>query len=122
MPNRITAILLVVLAAGCASAPPVPVPAFDGMAENTCLPEAIVVAESFARQGIKAEIIIVRSPTFSHAIVAFLYPAELPLLWVWDVDNRSVQIEADFTNASSIAVAWFKATFRDEIVINAEFI
>ncbi|HTQ99803.1 MAG TPA: hypothetical protein VMH83_07430, partial [Candidatus Acidoferrum sp.] len=89
-------ILAAILTCGCASEPPVHVPDIVGQASNACLPEAILMAESFHKQGIQARILIINTSTFSHAAVVFLYPSNMPALWVWDSTTKSIQVKADF--------------------------
>lgn len=114
-------LLVVILSSGCATEPPVELPAFVGIAANACLPEAILMTESLHKQGIQARIIVIDTPSFSHAAVAYLYPAAAPQLWVWDSTSRSIRIDADFENATLIAKAWLKANLNSETAVHARF-
>jgi hypothetical protein len=120
--KSVAATLFAVLLCGCATAPPVVLPDFIGEAENACLPESIILAESLHKQNIPARILLIRTPTFSHAVVAFIYPVESPSLQVWDVYTRAIKIDADFDNPGSIAVEWLRANIIEGPVISASFL
>lgn len=120
--KAVAATILAVFLCGCGTAPPVALPDFFSQAENACLPESIILAESLHKQNIPARILVIRTPTFSHAVVAFLYPPEAPALQVWDVYSRAIHVDADFNNAANIAVQWLKANLIEGPVISASFL
>jgi hypothetical protein len=112
----------IALLCGCATEPPVAAPSFAGLAENACLPEAIVMTENLRKQGITARILIVNTASFNHAVVVFLFPLDKPLVWVWDADTKSMQVQADFARPEQVARAWFQENLRDETALKASYL
>ena len=120
--KTVAAIIPVMVLCGCMMAPPVAMSDFVGQAENACLPEAIILAETLHKDGIPARILIIKTAASSHAAAAFLFPADMSAVWVWDAYSQSVQIQADFDNPVDVAFEWLKATAREELVLNAAFL
>lgn len=106
----------------CSAVPPVVPADFSGLATNACLPEAIVMSETLHSKGVDSRILIVTTPTYSHAMVVFLYPVEQPKTWVWDADSKSVEIDADFADPRAVAKAWLDATLRESRVLTASYL
>lgn len=122
--RMIIPVALAVLQCACVSSPPLPagIPDFGSLGPNACLPEAILMAESFKKEHIEARILVIKTAQFSHATVVYLYPAGSQILWVWDADSKSLQIKADYQNPVQIARAWLDAIDHTELVLGASFL
>jgi hypothetical protein len=112
----------VLMMGGCESLPPIPLSEFMGRADNACMPEAILLTENFHQQGITAKVLLVTTRTYSHALVAFLYPATKPSVWVWDSNYGVIKLDAPFDDASAIAREWVHANQLDDSVVVAAFL
>lgn len=117
------AINLIFLLSGCmapTTAPPLP--HLEELGSNTCLPEAVIAAESLHKRNIPAKVILISTASFTHAVTVYRYPASKPSLWVWDNTYDLVEVEADFESAVSIAVHWIEKIGRSDVVISATFL
>jgi len=99
--------LFAVLLVGC-QYQPVSEPEVSGKFNNACLPEAAIMTESLKQCGINAEVIIVTEARWSHAVVAFVYPADSEDVWVWDSKYKSIKLDAKWGQTSEIIDAWKK--------------
>lgn len=66
------------------------------------------MTESLIQSGIEAELIIMDELHWSHAVVAFVYPADSKDVWVWDSKYKSIRVQATWGNTSEIISAWKK--------------
>ena len=99
--------LLTIWLVGCQPLP-VSEPEISGKFSNACLPEAAIMTESLIQSGIEAELIIMDELHWSHAVVAFVYPADSKDVWVWDSKYKSIRVQATWGNTSEIISAWKK--------------
>jgi hypothetical protein len=113
-------LILALLMTGCAVNPPVP--AWTSGQRNACLPEAAVMSEGLKKADIKAEVVILRTPMWSHAVAAYLYPTGENQLWVWDAEWKSIRVRAYFDDADQIARAWCNATGKSVWIDSAEIL
>ena len=116
---RLLSILCLCLA-GCATN--APVRAWTSGERNACLPEAIAMRQGLAGAGIQAKVLAIQTPTWGHAVTAYLYPTGQNRLWVWSADWKSLRVRAFFNDPNQIARAWMSATGRDIPITSAYFI
>jgi hypothetical protein len=100
--------IILIILAGCTSAPPVSEQEFFGKYKNACLPEAIAMTESLKKNGIQAKVLIVTTDKFSHALSCYLYPTGQNKLWVWDSFWKSMNLHAWWDDSDSVANAWLE--------------
>ncbi len=107
---------------GCAgSAPPVATDDVIGDYDNACLPEAAIMAQALKRNGIKARVLIINCPNWSHAVTAFQYPSGKGEVWCWDSDERSMPVTSTWCDSKTMARAWMLAAGHHETVLDARF-
>ena len=113
---------LVFVLAGCAVAPPVKEAKFTGAYRNACLPEAAAMCEGLKGAGIKANVLIINTPTWSHALATYMYPTGANQLWCWDSTWKSIRLRAFWGDATGIAQAWLTATRSNTKLNSAELL
>ena len=125
MIHRVATTILTVLLpllSSCSNHLPVPLPDFVGTAENSCLPEAILLTEAMHRAGIEAKVVVFTTDRIGHALTVFrMVNARTgePDLWVWDYHSETVRLEADYTNDLQIATRWFTHTGQKGVILQA---
>jgi hypothetical protein len=115
-------VLLATLLNGCAARLPVTLAQRMPHAPNSCLPVAIITAETLKSNDIDSRVLIIHTGTFSHATVVYLFPREQPQVWVWDMEGPPLQVSSAWTDANSISVQWLQETLPDEFVVAARFL
>ncbi len=88
---------------------------------NACLPEAAIMAQALLRNGIPARVLIMSGRDWSHAVVAYQYPAEGGQIWCWDSRGKSVAVSARWTSSEILAAAWIRACQRKDHVLHSRF-
>jgi len=117
-------ILLVgtLLLGGCVGTePPVAADAVIGDFDNACLPEAMIMAQALKRNGIRARVLIINCPRWSHAVTAFQYPSGKGEVWCWDSDEKSMPVTSTWCDSKTMAQAWMLAAGHHEPVLDARF-
>lgn len=89
---------------------------------NDCLPQAIVMTESLREKHIEADVLIIITEKWGHAICRYMYPKGKNILYVWDHDWKSLRLRAWKTDPISVADAWLKRTQHTEELKSAEFL
>lgn len=116
------AAILCLLLAGCATKPPIDVPAWVGRYNNACLPEAITMAQGLRDAGIQARVVRIGTPRWGHAITSYLYPSGSNTLWGWDSWWKSNRLRAWSNDPESIAREWLRITGSSDRLISAQFL
>lgn len=89
---------------------------------NDCLPQAITMTENLRKNNIDADVLIIYTEKWSHAVCCYMYPKGQNKLWCWDQDFKSVRVRAWREIPRSIAYNWLKETFQTDPLKDAEFL
>ena len=89
---------------------------------NDCLPQAIIMSKSLEEKDIESHVLIIRTPSFAHALCEYIYPENSDKIWVWDRTWKSLRIRADKNDPYSVGAGWMKESGHSERVIYAEFL
>lgn len=119
--TRLLAIAALCLSA-CATIPPVPAAPWVGRYKNACVPEAAAMAEGLRGAKIQSRVLILKTPRYSHAVTAYLYPSGNAAVWVWDPYWKSTTVRAWWEDPAGIATAWLAKCGRPERVTSAYFL
>ncbi len=114
--------VLLLLLGSCSNQLPVPLPEFIGTAENSCLPEAVLLTEAMHRAGIEAKVVIFRTERVGHALAVFrMLNARTGQVevWVWDYHSRTTRLAVDYNNDLQIVTRWFVQSGQSGIIRQA---
>lgn len=123
MSHRIATVILtalMLLLASCSNRLPVPLPDFVGTAENSCLPEAILLTEAMHQAGIEAKVVIFTTDRIGHALAVFRMVntrTGKADVWVWDYHSQTTRLDADFNNNFQIATRWFTQSGQKGMIL-----
>jgi hypothetical protein len=97
-------------------------PIWSKQHKNACLPEAASMCEGLRGAGIKANVLLIYTPGWGHAVTTYLYPTGANRLWVWDATWRSLEVRAYANNPEQIARAWVTLIKPGTSITSAKFI
>jgi len=103
-----TFLALSLLLTACAANPPTK--AWTSGEKNACVPEAAVMVEGLRGADIKAQVLLIQTPKWNHAVAVYLYPTRENKLWVWDANWKSIRVRAFYDDPQAIAKAWLAKT------------
>lgn len=90
---------------------------------NDCLPQAIVMVEGLRSKNIEADVLILKTPIWAHAISVYFYPKGQNRMWGWDHFNQSVRIRAFRDDPKAVATDWLKKTHQKNTTVEfAEYL
>ncbi len=113
--------ITLLLLSGCSTVPPVATPPWVGRFDNACLPEAIVMTKGLQDSGVRAKVLRIKTAKWGHAVCVYLYPSAQNRLWVWDSYWKSLNLNAWYSDPSSVARSWLRYTCQEPLV-SAEYI
>ena len=112
--------IMVLILASCAVNPPATgLPLKYG---NDCLPQAIAMTQALHQKGVDADVLILSTHHWSHAVCVYMYPVGQNTLWCWDYYWKSLRIRAWREYPLTVAAAWLKETSPSEELVGAEFL
>ena len=89
---------------------------------NDCLPQAIAMTQALHQKGVDADVLLLSTPHWGHAVSVYMYPVGKNTLWCWDYYWKSLRIRAWRDYPVQIATAWLKETSPNEELKGAEFL
>ncbi len=112
---------IVLLLAGCAHNPPVAAPIWSQEHRNACVPEAAAMCQGLRGADIPAHVLIIQTPTWSHAVACYLYGSP-SRVWVWDSTWKSIECRAYFDNPAQVARSWVALIKPGTEIISAKYL
>jgi hypothetical protein len=80
------------------------------------------MTEGLRGKGVEANVLLLQTEKWGHAVSRYMYPKGENKLWCWDQNWKSLRLRAYKDDPYSVGRAWMRATQHTERLTGAEFL